>query len=45
MAHHTESTLLDKTPAVAFDFVHELIVPEHITPEQLVDFGGEFEDR
>ncbi|XP_071057652.1 intermembrane lipid transfer protein VPS13B isoform X2 [Onthophagus taurus] len=37
VAHVTETTMLDRTAAFAVDFVHEVVVPDDMTSDQLSD--------
>ncbi|KAI4462018.1 vacuolar protein sorting-associated protein 13b [Holotrichia oblita] len=43
MNRYTESTLLDKSAAIAVDLVTELTLPEDMTSEQLSDMGSDYE--
>lgn len=41
----TETTLLDRTPAFAMDYVYRLEIPDDITSEQLSELGSDLEYR
>lgn len=45
MARYTESTLLDKSAAIAIDFVAEVLLPDDMTSDQLSDVGSDYEYR
>lgn len=41
----TESTLLERTPAFALDYVYKLEIPDDMTSERLSEVGSDLEYR
>lgn len=41
----TESTLLERTPAFALDYVYKLEIPDDMSSERLSDIGSDLEYR
>lgn len=41
----TESTLLERTPAFALDYVYKLEIPEDMSSERLSEIGSDLEYR
>ncbi|XP_045475296.1 vacuolar protein sorting-associated protein 13B [Harmonia axyridis] len=39
----TESVLLERTPAFAVDYIHEMAISEDLTPERLAEMSSNFE--
>lgn len=45
MSTTTESVLLEKTPAFAFDYVYQLEIPNDMSSDILTELGNNFEFR
>ncbi|CAH0555543.1 unnamed protein product [Brassicogethes aeneus] len=43
MLANTESVLLERTPAIALDYVYQMEIPEDMTSERLSELGSDYE--
>ena len=42
-SHNTEAVLLEKTPAIAFDYLYELSFPDDMNSDQISEMGSDYE--